>query len=140
MEKIKRLQPCLDQIDGLKCNRPEAAALLNYSVKANPYQLVAGLHNHGIDTVLMSLASEGVQFGKAGQQTHFPLLTPPRAIASVAGAGDALLAGFLHSQRHGNNDAAAMHFGLRAAQLSLTCTDAVHPDIANLCADQKGAV
>tara|TARA_B100001057_G_scaffold444843_1_gene482107 strand:+ start:161 stop:1093 length:933 start_codon:yes stop_codon:yes gene_type:complete len=140
MTKIKRLQPCLDKIDGLKCNRLEAAALLNCSAQAAPNQLVAGLHNQGIDTVLLSLGAEGVQLGKAGQQTHFSLLAPPQPIASVAGAGDALLAGFLHSQRNGNSDEAAMNFGLRAAQISLTCTDAVHPDIASLCANQTGAV
>ena len=138
-EKIMRLQPCLDLIDGLKCNRLEAAALLNCSVQAAPDQLVAALQNRGIDTVLLSLGAEGVQLGRADQQNHFPLPSPPQAIASVAGAGDALLAGFLHSQRRGNGDAAAMHFGLRAAQLSLTCTDAVHPDIASLSEDQKGA-
>ena len=139
-EKIMRLQPCLDLIDGLKCNRLEAAALLNCSVKAAADQLVAALNNHGVDTVLLSLGAEGVQLGKTGQQSHFSFLPPPQAIASVAGAGDALLAGFLHSQHRGNSDVAAMHFGLRAAQLSLTCTDAVHPDIASLCAEQIEAV
>ncbi len=140
MEKITRLQPCLGRIDGLKCNRLEATALLNCSVHATPGQLVAGLHQRGIDIVLLSLGSEGVQLGRAGQQIHFPLLAPPQTIASVAGAGDALLAGFLHSHCNGVSDEAAMHFGLRAAQLSLTCTDAVHPGIANLCEEQIGAV
>ena len=139
MEKITRLQSCLDQIDGLKCNRLEAAALLNCSVRATPNQLVADLHQRGVDIVLLSLGSEGVQLGRAGQQLHFPLLEPPQTIASVAGAGDALLAGFLYSLFNGASDEAAMHFGLRAAQLSLTCTDAVHPGIASLCNEQTGA-
>ncbi len=139
MEKITRLQSCLDRIDGLKCNRLEAAALLNCSVRATPDQLVADLHQRGVDIVLLSLGSEGVQLGRAGQQLHFPLLEPPQTIASVAGAGDALLAGFLHSHFNGASDEAAMHFGLRAAQLSLTCTDAVHPGIASLCEKQTGA-
>lgn len=139
MEKITRLQSCLDRIDGLKCNRLEAAALLNCSVRATPYQLVANLHQRGVDVVLLSLGSEGVQLGRAGQQLHFPLLEPPKTIASVAGAGDALLAGFLHSHLNGTSDEAAMHFGLRAAQLSLTCTDAVHPNIASLFEEQTGA-
>ena len=139
MEKITRLQSCLDRIDGLKCNRPEAAALLNCAVHATPDQLVAELHQRGVDVVLLSLGSEGVQLGRAGQQLHFPLLEPPQNIASVAGAGDALLAGFLHSRFNGESDEVAMHFGLRAAQLSLTCTDAVHPGIASLCEEQTGA-
>ena len=133
MEKITRLQSCLDRIDGLKCNRLEAAALLNCSINATPDQLVANLHQRGVDIVLLSLGSEGVQLGRAGQQLYFPPLEPPQTIASVAGAGDALLAGFLHSHFNGESDKAAMHFGLRAAQLSLTCTDAVHPGIASLC-------
>lgn len=140
MEKVTRLQSCLNRIDGLKCNRLEAAALLNCSVQASPDQLVTSLHQRGIDTVLLSLGADGVQLGRAGQQTHFPLPEPPQTIVSVVGAGDALLAGFLHSQQHGASDAAAMHLGLRAAQLSLTCTDAVHPDIGSLYADQTGAV
>jgi len=140
MEKITRLQSCLDRIDGLKCNRLEAAALLNCSVRATPDQLVADLHQRGVDIVLLSLGSEGVQLGRAGQQLHFPLLEPPQTIASVAGAGDALLAGFLHSHLNGASDEAAMHFGLRAAQLSLTCTDAVHPGIASLYEEQIGTV
>ena len=139
MEKITRLQSCLEQIDGLKCNRLEAAALLNCSVRATPDQLVADLHQRGVNIVLLSLGSEGVQLGSAGQQLHFPLLEPPQTIASVAGAGDALLSGFLHSHFNGASDEAAMHFGLRAAQLSLTCTDAVHPGIASLCEKQTGA-
>ena len=139
MEKITRLQSCLDRIDGLKCNRLEAAALLNCSVRATPDQLVADLHQRGVDIVLLSLGSEGVQLGRAGQQLHFPLLKPPQTIASVSGAGDALLAGFLYSHFNGASDEAAMHFGLRAAQLSLTCTDAVHPGIASLCEEQTGA-
>lgn len=139
MEKITRLQSCLDRIDGLKCNQLEAAALLNCSVRATPDQLVANLHQRGVDIVLLSLGSEGVQLGRSGQQLHFPLLEPPQTIASVAGAGDALLAGFLHSHYNGESDEAAMHFGLRAAQLSLTCTDAVHPNIASLCEEQTGA-
>tara|TARA_B100000963_G_scaffold129929_1_gene113393 strand:- start:7115 stop:8041 length:927 start_codon:yes stop_codon:yes gene_type:complete len=138
-EKITRLKPCLDQIDGLKCNRLEAAALLNCSVRATPDQLVANLYQRGVNIVLLSLGSEGVQLGRAGQQLHFPLLEPPQTIASVAGAGDALLAGFLHSHFNGASDEAAMDFGLRAAQLSLTCTDAVHPGIASLCKEKTGA-
>ncbi len=140
MEKIMRLQPCLDRFDGLKCNQLEARALLNCSAQPTPEQLVASLHDHGITTVLLSLGADGVQLGRAGRQTHFPLPEPPQTIASVAGAGDALLAGFLHSQCHGASDAAAVHLGLCAAQLSLTCTDAVHPDIASLCTDQRGVV
>ena len=132
-EKIIRLRPFLDLIDGLKCNRLEAVALLNCSVRSTPDQLVSDLHQRGVDIVLLSLGSDGVQFGRSGHQLHFPLLEPPQTIASVAGAGDALLAGFLHSHFNGAGDEAAMHFGLRAAQLSLTCTDAVHPGVANLC-------
>ena len=139
MEKITRLESCLDRIDGLKCNRLEAAALLNCSVSATPDQIVADLHQRGVDIVLLTLGSEGVQLGRAGQQLHFPPLEPPQTIASVAGAGDALLAGFLHSHCNGASDETAMHFGLRAAQLSLTCTDAVHPGIASLCEKQTGA-
>ena len=140
MEKIARLQPCLDRIDGLKCNQLEAAALLNCAVQVTPDQLVASLHNHGIDTVLLSLGADGVQLGRAGKQTHFALPEKPQYIASVAGAGDAFLAGFLHSQCRGATDTAAVQLGLRAAQLSLTCVGAVHPDIASLCADKIGAV
>lgn len=140
MEKITRLQPWLDRIDGLKCNQIEAAALLNCSVHTTPNQLVAGLQKRGIDIVILSLGSEGVQLGTAGQQLHFPLLAPPQNIVSVAGAGDALLAGFLHSRYNGASNETAMHFGLRAAQLSLTCTNAVHPGIASLCEEQTGAV
>ena len=97
MEKITRLQPCLDRIDGLKCNRQEAEALLNCSVNTTPGQLVADLHQRGIDIVLLSLGSKGVQLGRAGQQIYHSLLAPPQTIASVAGAGDALL-GWLSSQ------------------------------------------
>ena len=140
MEKITRLQPCLNQIDGLKCNQFEAAALLDCAFKDSPDQLVTCLHQRGVDTVLLSLGAGGVQLGRAGRQTHFPLLAPPKTVISVAGAGDALLAGFLHGQCRGASDETAMHLGLRAAQASLNCTEAVNPDIASLCADQIGAV
>lgn len=140
MKKITRLKPFLGQIDGLKCNRQEAAALLEHVVQTPPDQLVDSLHQRGIETVLLSLGAEGLYLGRFGQQTYFPLPAPPQTIASVAGAGDALLAGFLHSQLRDTSDEAAVHLGLRAAQLTLTCTEAVHPDIGSLCAEQTGAV
>ena len=65
------MRPCLDQIDGLKCNRLEALALLDCSVQTAPDQLVTELLKHGIDTVLLSLGADGVQVGRAGQQTIF---------------------------------------------------------------------
>ena len=77
------------------------------------------------------------------QRTHFPLPEPPQKIASVAvtGAGDALFAGIPpQSAPRSKVFQPAMHLGLRAAQLSLTCTDPVHPDIASLCADQREIV
>ena len=140
IEKITRLQPYLDRIDGLKCNWLEAEALLHCSVHATPDQLVAMLHQRGIETILLSLGEEGVQLGRAGRQTHHPLPAPTQTITSVTGAGDALLAGFLHSYHRGANDEVSMNLGLRAAQLSLACTGAVNPDIAKLHADQPGAV
>ena len=81
-----------------------------------------------------------MQLGRAGRQTYHPLPAPTHTITSVTGAGDALLAGFLHSYHRGANDEVSMNLGLRAAQLSLACTGAVNPDIAKLYADQPGVL
>lgn len=134
-QKILRLQPHLGKLDGLKCNQKEAAALLNLGEDTAPEKLVAGLCAAGIGAVLLSLGAEGVWLGHFDKQIHFSQDISAQNILSVSGAGDGLLSGFIYGKSLGMDDTQAVQMGLKAAEMSLTCMAAVHPDIGSITAE-----
>ena len=136
-EKIVKINACLSVIDGLKCNHTEAAELLGLEHTAAPEALITGLRKFGIETIILSLGAEGIHSSYEDMQIAVsPPETPPHII-SASGAGDALIAGYIHGMVGGLTHEKALHLGVQAAQLTLCCPSAVHPDIASLSAPEN---
>ncbi len=126
--KAIRLRPLLNKIDLLKVNRYEALAILDHDQddEKTGDELIQALQEKGVTTVLLSLAEEGVLLGtKTGNQKQG---VPEFEMISDTGAGDAMLAGFVHSnQHHKNADVSHIHFALACAAATLETKEAVNP-------------
>ena len=131
-EKITRLKHCLGQFDGLKCNLKEAAELAGMPAATDPADLMDSLLGFGINTIIMSLGSDGILFHQASERISMPQPEAVDDIISVSGAGDALFAGYVYGALNHVSNREALDLGLRAASLSLRCAGAVNPDISSL--------
>ncbi len=124
--KAKRLLPVLGQLDGVFPDRAEAAALSGLAVETAEQALTAAraIRARGPDTVLVSFGAEGLAVARPGEEAVLP--APPARVVDVTGAGDALIAGYLHGLLTAN---AGVRYGLAAAGLALACEEAVPPDL-----------
>ena len=94
--KAERIAPHLGSVHTLKPNRAEAALLSGVDI-SGPRSLRAAagvLLDAGVQHVVISLGADGVFFADA--ETSGTLAPPSHAVASVTGAGDALMAGLVH--------------------------------------------
>ncbi|CAM3743242.1 PfkB family carbohydrate kinase [Parendozoicomonas haliclonae] len=95
--KAERLKPWLHRIHTLKPNRMEASLLWGQEIQseADLPACANWFHEQGISQLFISLGEEGLYASRSDEQ----VLLPPEQItvASVAGAGDALMAGLVHS-------------------------------------------
>ena len=137
-EKITRLKHCLGQLDGLKCNLKEAAALVDMPAETAPADLMDALLASGISSIILSLGSDGILFHHADERIHMPEPPAVDQIISVSGAGDALFAGYIYGALNHFSNREALDLGLRAARLSLRCAGAVNPDISSLTKPEAG--
>lgn len=128
-EKIKKLEEALSLVDGLKCNHREAAELAGLSVTSSPSDVMDRLTGLGVNTIIQSLGPDGILFSHMDERIHIPHEQTADNIVSVSGAGDALFAGYLHGYSHGLSHHDALSLGVDAAQMTLGCASAVHPDI-----------
>ena len=128
--KCLRLRPWLAQIHTLKLNRLEAQALSGLPVNS-PAEIEAAaraLHGQGVAQVAVSLGAQGLFFYSAthrGWQAALPV-----SVLNTTGAGDALLAGLLHSHLHHSALPEAARFAAACAALTLTTPTANHPDLS----------
>ena len=137
-EKIMKLRGNLHRLDGLKCNRKEAAAITGKAETAEDADLMSCLLDHGIRTVILSVGSDGIVFHHEGDQIHAPSIKMAEDIISVSGAGDALFAGYIAGALSGRNNEEALNLGIRAASLSLLCAGAVNPDVSSIIEPGSG--
>ncbi|WP_281645461.1 PfkB family carbohydrate kinase [Parendozoicomonas sp. Alg238-R29] len=95
--KAKRLNPWLHRIFCLKPNRMEAGLLWGKPVKSEVdlHECAQWFHEQGVQQLVISLGKEGVFASYEQQQLLMP--SPDIQTTSVAGAGDAMMAGLLHS-------------------------------------------
>ena len=131
-EKIIKLRPILHLIDGLKCNAQEAATLLEQPDETPAEDLLDALITSGIKTALVSLGQDGVILSREGGIIRKDALPLPQKITSVTGAGDALFAGFIYGDLFKASLNDALILGMDAARLTLTCAEAVHPQISSI--------
>lgn len=96
--KVNRLKPWLNKIYSLKPNRMEAGLLWGHTIQNDDdlQQCAQWFHEQGVQQLVISLGSDGVFASSAGQP-HLFMPAPATSATSVSGAGDALMAGLVHS-------------------------------------------
>lgn len=125
--KAPRLKSILHKLNLLKVNQDEARAILDSS-ECNPSILASELLNKGVASVLLSLGSQGVLYQDATQSLEISCY--PTTPISDTGAGDALLAGFIHARNKDWSLPEQLNFSLACAGMTLECLHANHPNLA----------
>ncbi|NNC91886.1 MAG: winged helix-turn-helix transcriptional regulator [Acidimicrobiia bacterium] len=128
--KAARVAPHLASVHTLKPNRAEAALLSGVEItgKRSLKAAAAALLDAGVQQVVISLGPDGVFFADA--ETSGTLAPSEQAVASVTGAGDALMAGLVHAHLAGLPTAEAVRFGLAAAVLTAASASPVAGDFS----------
>lgn len=135
--KCERIRPCLAGIHTLKVNQAEAHALCGLSCHAPADMLAAAtwLHTQGVRQVLISLGARGMLYSDAygGHGWQDALACD---VVNVNGAGDALLAGWIHATLAGLSLAQAARFAQACAAFTTRCAMANHPDLSVVAVTQ----
>lgn len=104
-------------------NTAELAALADLAVGADI----------GVPLIWQRLGADGSVLsgtGPDGQAVHIHTPAPPVTVADVTGAGDALLAGFLHAWLGGADLASALAYGHDVAAVTVADRHTVRPDLS----------
>jgi pseudouridine kinase len=129
--KALRFKNHLSEIDILKCNQLEAAALSGLPERSALPELSAALIDEGVGRLLLSAAGQGFMLADAEETVWIGATkTPPSGTTS--GAGDALLAGYIYGIETGLDKRQAASFARDLAALTLQCDGAVHPNLKEL--------
>jgi pseudouridine kinase len=93
-------------------------------------QAAADLHDRGVQHVWVRLGERGslLSTRDAG---HTFLSAPPTEVRDVTGAGDAMLAAFVHALLRGTDPVDAARFGHAAAALTVASAATVRPDLTS---------
>ncbi|MDE1047484.1 MAG: carbohydrate kinase family protein [Candidatus Nanopelagicales bacterium] len=128
--KAGRVIPHLASVHTLKPNRAEAALLSGVEISGKRSLKAAAnvLLDAGVRQVVISLAADGVFFANA--ETSGILTVPLQDVASVTGAGDALMAGLVHAHLANLDLENAVRFALAAAILSTASASPVASDFS----------
>lgn len=128
--KAGRVAPHLASVHTLKPNRAEAALLSGVEISGNQSlrNAAAALLDAGVQQVVISLGAEGVFFANA--ETSGTLAPPRQAVASVTGAGDALMAGLVHAHLADLHTEEAVRFALAAAVVTAASESPVARDFS----------
>jgi pseudouridine kinase len=116
--KAERIKPHLDAVHTLKPNRAEASLLsgVDISGERSLHKAASALLDDGVQHVVISLGADGVFFSD-GEASGI-LTLPTQAVASVTGAGDALMTGLIHAHLAGLSLEQATGFALAAASIT----------------------
>jgi pseudouridine kinase len=128
--KAGRVSPHLASVHTLKPNRAEAALLTGVEISGKESLKKAAnvLLDAGVSHVVISLAADGVFFANADSSGI--LTVPLQSVASVTGAGDALMAGLVSAHLADLDLEDAVRFALAAAVLSAASTSPVASDFS----------
>lgn len=129
--KGPRALASLSRVHTLKVNRLEARALSGLPVGSQAeVEAAAGwLHHQGVRNVVLSLGDQGLYFSAANGECGWQRALPA-TLVSTTGAGDALLAGLVHSHLAGAPLGRAARFASGCAALTLTVASANHPGLS----------
>ncbi|PUA18164.1 ribokinase [Glaciimonas sp. PCH181] len=112
----------LGQLTYLIPNEIEAAMLVNRAASgldsdAEIDAIIAELRGFGCANVLVTLGAKGVRAALGGGVRHFP--AQPTTALDTTAAGDTFIGGFVAALADGDSEEDAIHFGQRAAALSV---------------------
>lgn len=131
--KAPRIGPFLGVVHTIKPNRAELAALTGGDTTTEPgiRDACRRLLAHGAGRVFVSLGGDGVLVMGGGVEhvARDPLPPADRRVASVTGAGDALLAALVVAHVHGLATVAAAEVGIAVATRLLDTTGAAAADL-----------
>lgn len=135
--KCQRIRPYLQGMYLLKVNQLEAQALsgLPCSSDIDVQATAQWLHAQGVQQVLISLGARGMFYSDA-TAGHGWQNAMPSDVVNVNGAGDALLAGWMHAMLHDMLLAKAARFAQACAALTVGCAAANHPGLSIAAATQ----
>lgn len=135
--KCQRIRPYLQSIHLLKVNQLEAQALsgLPCDTAADMQATAHWLHAQGVQQVLISLGVRGMFYSDA-TAGHGWQNTLTGNVVNVNGAGDALLAGWMHAMLCDTPPAQAACFAQACAAMTVGCSAANHPDLSITAATQ----
>ena len=99
------------RVDLIKPNEEEASRLVGFTVNDRPSaeRAAALLIERGVGSVLLSLGASGAIYRAAESDTALYTPTPRAKVRSTVGAGDVLLAAFLHTLSSGGSPADALN-------------------------------
>ena len=119
-------------IFALTPNLEELEAITGRPVDTEPKVLAAAgdLHERGVQHAWVRLGEHGSLLSTAGDG-HTILTAPPADVRDVTGAGDAMLAAFVHALLTGSDPVAAARYGHAAAALTVASTATVRPDLTS---------
>lgn len=130
VSKAKRLPQELSEIDLLFTNGDEAASVIGPDKGLQNEDVTVAatlLRERGADGVIISDGARGHIVSIGEQNFRTPALS--KDIVNVSGAGDALMAGFLHGLRLGKCPVDASHAGAAAASLTVESNSDVRTDM-----------
>ncbi|MFM9695423.1 PfkB family carbohydrate kinase [Streptomyces europaeiscabiei] len=112
-------------------NKDELRALVGLPVGTDEEILsaAAALHDRGVTHVWVRLGPVGSVLSSAGHGHTF-LPAPRTEVVDVTGAGDSMLAAFVHAVLGGAEPVEAARFGHAAAALTVAATATVRPDLS----------
>ena len=89
---------------------------------------VGRAHDRGVEWLWLREGPSGSRlYGPDGKVRHIPAYRGE--VVDVTGAGDAMLAGYLHALGQGADPAAAAEYGAAAAALTIASPQPVRPDL-----------
>jgi pseudouridine kinase len=122
--KAARLGP----VPGVHTFTPNVAELLAWAEVHDPAEAIRKAHDQGVQVVWLRQGAEGSVLHRPGR-APVTVALPPAEVVDVTGAGDAMLAAYVHVLSTGGDLEDAAWFGAAAAWLTVGSPSAVRPDL-----------
>jgi pseudouridine kinase len=127
--KSRRLNQVLDRLFAFFPNREEAQAIteIDTSIPAGVEAALENLHQRGVKVPVITMGAEGVCIRMTSGSVF--LSAPYAKVKDVTGAGDALIAGFIHGYQLYADVEHAIELGLTVAAMTTETQSTVSQDI-----------
>ena len=118
----------IDAVSGAKAAKIKEAMALSvkkhfFTLKCNQIESAVLSDMQGVDRRFVSLGADGLEVVEGNAKFHFPAL--PCHVVNATGAGDALMAGIIHTGPQATIEEAA-HIGLLCAKNNIESPDTVN--------------